>query len=321
MIGDAADVAEARRAAREGERPRRQPARFVNRQVPHDLTPVTDALLADPPPGDWLSWRRTRNSHGYSPLDQVTRDNVDQLQLAWVLAIREGRHQTTPLVHEGVMFLANPGSVVQAIDATTGDVIWQYRSPLPEDAPQRAPTRTLALYGDKVFLATADAALVALDARTGEEAWRTMKADYAQGFRQNAGPVIADGVVVTGTNGCQRYKEQMRIRTRAAMVRDRDPLQNLPLVDGDAEEVTVNEPTSAEWVIGEWVTLDRELHPFEALELATVIEAVKLHVLHGWPRWWAWTFASLVAEIAIGILEAAAGELVIVDHDVGETIH
>ena len=208
MIGDAADVAEARRAAREGERPRRRPARFVNRQVPHDLTPVTDALLADPPPGDWLSWRRTRNSHGYSPLDQVTRDNVDQLQLAWVLAIREGRHQTTPLVHEGVMFLANPGSVVQAIDATTGDVIWQYRSPLPEDAPQRAPTRTLALYGDKVFLATADAALVALDARTGEEAWRTMKADYAQGFRQNAGPVIADGVVVTGTNGCQRYKEQ-----------------------------------------------------------------------------------------------------------------
>ena len=85
--------------------------------------------------------------------------------------------------------------------------------------------------------------------------------------------------------------------------------------------LTVNEPTSAEWVIGEWVTLDRELHPFEALELATVIEAVKLHVLHGWPRWWAWTFASLVAEIAIGILEAAAGELVIVDHDVGETIH
>ena len=82
----------------------------------------------------------------------------------------------------------------------------------------------------------------------------------------------------------------------------------------------MDEPTSAEWVIGEWVTLDRELHPFEALELATVIEAVKLHVLYGWPRWWAWTFANLSAQIAIGILEAAA-ELVIVDHDVGETIH
>ena len=208
MIGDAADVAEARRAAREGGRPRRRATRFVNREVPHDLTPVTESLLSDPPPGDWLSWRRTRNGHGYSPLDQVTRDNVDELRLAWVLAIREGNHQTAPLVHDGVMFLASPGDVVQALDAVTGDVIWQYRSPLPEDAPQRAPTRTLALYGDRVFLATADTAIVALDARTGEVAWRTVKDDYTQGFRQNAGPVIADGVVVTGTNGCQRYKAQ-----------------------------------------------------------------------------------------------------------------
>ena len=207
-IGDAADVAEARRAAREGDRPRRRPVRFVNREVPQELTPVTDALLQDPPPGDWPSWRRTRNGHGYSPLDQITRDNVSQLQLAWVLSIREGNHQTTPLVHDGVMFLASPGDVVQAIDAITGEVIWQYRSPLPEDAPQRAPTRTLALYGDKVFLATADAALLALDARTGAVVWRTVKADYTQGFRQNAGPVVANGVVVTGTNGCQRYKEQ-----------------------------------------------------------------------------------------------------------------
>ena len=87
-----------------------------------------------------MSWRRTRNSHGYSPLDQVTRDNVDELQLAWVLAIREGNNQTTPLVHDGVMFLANPGSVVQAIDALTGDVMWVYRSPLPDDAPQGGVT-------------------------------------------------------------------------------------------------------------------------------------------------------------------------------------
>ena len=207
-IGDAADIAEAERAAREGDRPRRRSTRFVNREVPHDLAPVTDALLADPPPGDWLSWRRTRDGHGYSPLDEVTRDNVDELQLAWVLAIREGNHQTTPLVHDGVMFLANPGNVVQAIDAVTGEVIWQYRSPLPEDAVRWGATRTLALYGDKVFLATYDAALVALDARTGAEVWRTVKADYQQGFMQLGGPVVADGVVVSGINGCERYKEQ-----------------------------------------------------------------------------------------------------------------
>ena len=207
MIGDAADISEARRAERAGERLRRRSSRFVNQEVPHELTLVTDDMLADPPPGDWLSWRRTRNSHGYSPLDQVTRGNVADLQLAWSISIRPGNHQTTPLVHDGVMFLANPGNVVQAIDATTGDVIWVYRARLPEDALAGA-TRTLALYGDKLFLATADAAVVALDTRTGTEAWRTVKADYTQGFRQNAGPVIANGVVITGTNGCDRYTEQ-----------------------------------------------------------------------------------------------------------------
>ena len=206
-IGDAADISEARRAAQAGERLRRRSSRFVNQEVPHELTPVTDAILADPPPGDWLSWRRTRNSHGYSPLDQVTRDNVADLKLAWSISIRPGNHQTTPLVHDGVMFLANPGNVVQAIDAATGDVIWVYRARLPEDARAGA-TRTLALYGDKVFLATADAAVVALDARTGAEVWRTVKTDYTQGFRQNAGPVIANGLVITGTNGCERYTEQ-----------------------------------------------------------------------------------------------------------------
>ena len=207
MIGDAADISEARRAAQAGERLRRRSSRFVNQEVPHELAPVTDAMLADPPPGDWLSWRRTRNSHGYSPLDQVTRDNVADLTLAWSISVRPGNHQTTPLVHDGVMFLANPGNVVQAIDAATGDVIWVYRARLPEDARAGA-TRTLALYGDKLFLATADAAVVALDARTGAEVWRTVKTDYTQGFRQNAGPVIADGVVITGTNGCERYTEQ-----------------------------------------------------------------------------------------------------------------
>ena len=71
----------------------------------------------------------------------------------------------------------------------------------------------MALYGDKVYLATYDAALVALDARTGTEVWRTVKADYTQGFTQRGGPIIANGVVVSGINGCQRYKEQTCFNT------------------------------------------------------------------------------------------------------------
>ena len=90
MIGDAADISEARRAAQAGERLRRHRRGLSTREVPHELAPVTEAMLADPPPGDWLSWRRTRNSHGYSPLDQVTRDNVAGLKLAWSISIRPG---------------------------------------------------------------------------------------------------------------------------------------------------------------------------------------------------------------------------------------
>ena len=171
-------------------------------------TPVTDALLQQPPPGDWPNWRRTLDNHGYSPLDQIDRDTVGGLRLAWAVAIEDGNNQTTPLVRDGVMFVAHPGNVVQALDASTGDVLWEYRHPLPEDAARYGATRTLALYGDKVFLATYDARLVALDAGTGRRVWETVKADYTRGFMQFGGPVVANGVVVSGINGCQRYKDE-----------------------------------------------------------------------------------------------------------------
>ena len=180
--------------------------RFGNTAIPA-LTPVSDALLQQPPASDWLSWRRTLDNHGYSPLEQITQDNVGEVRMAWVVAMRDGNNQTTPLVHEGVMFLVNPQNVVQALDASTGDVLWEYRHTVPEDA-SRGATRTIALYQDKVFLATYDAALVALDARTGEQVWRTVKADYTQGFMQLGGPIVANGVVVSGINGCQRYKDE-----------------------------------------------------------------------------------------------------------------
>ena len=181
--------------------------RFGDREAT-GLTPVTDAMLQDPPAADWLTWRRTLDNHGYSPLDQITRDNVGGLRLAWVLSMRDGVNQTTPLVHDGVMFLANPGNVVQAIDAARGDVIWEYQYDVPPDALTGVgATRGLALYGDKVFLSTYDAAIVALDTRTGEQVWRTVKADYTQGFTQTSAPVIANGVVVSGINGCERFTD------------------------------------------------------------------------------------------------------------------
>ena len=181
---------------------------WVNRQTPA-LSPVTDALLRNPPDGDWLNWRRTQDGQGYSPLAQINRQTVGGLRLAWAMTMREGSNQATPLVHDGVMFLTHPGNVIQAIDAASGSLIWEYAYPHPPDARTLGgPTRNIAIYQDRIFVATYDAALIALDARTGKLMWRTVKADYTKGFTHTAGPLIADGVVVSGINGCERFKQE-----------------------------------------------------------------------------------------------------------------
>src|SRR3977135_2434614 len=100
---------------------------WIGAQV-KDFRPVTEAMLRNPAAGDWLNWRRTDNAWGYSPLDQITRQNVPQLQLAWSGAMDDtGAQEATPLVHDGIMYLPNPRGVIQALDAATGDVIWEYR--------------------------------------------------------------------------------------------------------------------------------------------------------------------------------------------------
>ena len=98
-----------------------------------DFHPVTEETLRNPAPGDWLNWRRTDNAWGYSPLDEIDGDNVGQLQLVWSWAMDEsGPQETTPLVYDGIMYLPNPSDVIQALDAATGDLIWEYR---PEVEP------------------------------------------------------------------------------------------------------------------------------------------------------------------------------------------
>ena len=179
---------------------------FTNKEV-KNFTPVTDELLTNPPPGDWLSWRRTLDSHGHSPLTQITRENVRTLRLAWVWTMRDGSNESTPLVHDGVMYLINPRNVVQAIDAATGEMIWEFAYSFPPDAPKYGgPTRNIAIYEDKLFMSAYDAAIVAIDARTGTLVWRTVKTDYTKGYSHTSGPIIADGVVVSGINGCENFR-------------------------------------------------------------------------------------------------------------------
>jgi alcohol dehydrogenase (cytochrome c) len=174
------------------------------REVPN-FTPVTDAMLHNPPPHEWLSWRRTLDGQGHSPLAQITVNNVHHLRAAWVWAMTEGGVQTTPLVHDGIMYLANTGGILQALDAKSGDLIWEYR---PTSARRGGHVRAIAIYGDKIIVTTSDAAVVAVSARTGKLAWRTEKADPKVGFSQSAGPIIANGVVITGVTGCTRFRKE-----------------------------------------------------------------------------------------------------------------
>ena len=193
--------------------PPAEPARATGRTTVEGsigpLTPVTDAMLRDPDPADWLMYRRTYDAWGYSPLDQIRRENVADLELAWVWAMADGANQPTPLVLDGIMFLANPGNIIQALDAASGDLLWEYRRQFPDDIRPGGfdQLRNLALYEGNVFVATKDASLVALDARTGKTVWDTQVADPRKGYTNVAGPIVVEGRVVNGINGCQRFFE------------------------------------------------------------------------------------------------------------------
>ena len=172
------------------------------------VTPVTDAMLQQPDPGDWLSWRRTLDGWGYSPLDEIDTSNVGDLQLAWSWGLDPGVSQTTPVVHDGVMYIANPGNVVQALDARNGDFIWEYRPEMDARRRTAAQMRSLAIYEDLIILNTFNAHVVGLDARTGEVRWDTLAAPPGQeGYGFTSGPVVADGVIVAGLMGCDRFRE------------------------------------------------------------------------------------------------------------------
>jgi alcohol dehydrogenase (cytochrome c) len=172
-------------------------------EVLQKYSPVTTERLRKPEDGNWLLFRRTYDGWGYSPLAQITPQNVGRLELVWSLATGQVEgHQAPPIVNNGVMFVATPGNQLLAIEAKTGNLLWRYKRPLPEDMSSAHPTnRGVGLYGDKVFFASADAILVALDAKTGKEVWTAKVADYKHGYYMSLMPLIVNGTVMLGTSG------------------------------------------------------------------------------------------------------------------------
>lgn len=164
---------------------------------------VTDARLTAPEPGNWLMTRGDYGSQGYSPLKQITNENVATLKPLWTYSTGvDEAHQSAPIVNDGVMFITTPRNQVLALDARSGELIWRYARELPADLFQLHPTnRGVALYGDLVYLATVDAHLVALDARTGEVVWEQQVEDYLAGYYMTLAPLVAAGKVMVGVSG------------------------------------------------------------------------------------------------------------------------
>jgi alcohol dehydrogenase (cytochrome c) len=173
-----------------------------------NYVPVTDEMLRNPDPGDWLMIRRNYQAHSYSPLNQITTANVKDLRLEWVWAMNEGgANEPTPIVHNGVIYLANTSNTVQALDGRNGELIWENHIGPNATTPYGA-TRNLAIYQDKVFVATTDAQLYALDARTGRIMWQTGIADSKRGYGNTSGPIVIHGKVVQGLMGCSQFRPE-----------------------------------------------------------------------------------------------------------------
>ncbi len=170
------------------------------------LTPVTDAELQNPPAGEWLTWRRTYDDSGFSPLKQINKSNVARLRSAWSWSLYPGPNEATPLVHDGVIFVHSSGDHLQALDAATGDLLWDYsrRPPLAKPGIFLNPVkRNIAIYGNHIIFDTSDLHVVALDTKTGDVAWEHEVLDLDKNPRigLTGGPIVAKGKVIIGTEG------------------------------------------------------------------------------------------------------------------------
>jgi len=134
-----------------------------------NYTPVTLEELANPPASDWLMWRGTPNHWAYSPLDQINRDNVESLRLAWSWTMEPGKQETTPLVHDGIMFLPQACDFIEAVDATDGTPLWEYPSPTVDHvAPLSCENRNGPPPKDQLLIATRHAYIVYRTAHSGD---------------------------------------------------------------------------------------------------------------------------------------------------------
>jgi alcohol dehydrogenase (cytochrome c) len=168
-----------------------------------NLTLVTDTMLVNPPPDDWLIWRRTYETTSFSPLHAIDRVNAKRLTSIWSWSLPISVNEIAPLVHDGIMFI-NSANRVQALDAANGTLLWQYTRELAPQfsGPLNLMQRNFAIYGGNLYLATGDLHVIALDAKTGKLVWdHEVVAPGNPGVMLSAGPLAVRGKIVQGVSG------------------------------------------------------------------------------------------------------------------------
>lgn len=225
---------------------------------------VTDAVLRNPPAGDWLMYRRTYDNWGFSPLNQVNVGNVNRLRLVWSRAMDAGNNEGQPLIRNGIMYLPNPTGSIQALDGVTGDLIWEYRKELKEtDKLNRLGQikRGIAVYQDKIYTVTWDNHLVALDAKTGKVVWDTDRGQGLDKVSFASAPIVANGVVIAGSTcqfsgfGC--YATGHDAQSGEELWRN----YFIPRKGEPGDETWNNTPFESRWMTGAWghITYDPQL--------------------------------------------------------------
>lgn len=180
-----------------------RPTGVVATGTVENFSPVTNEMLTNPSPNDWLMLRGNYQAWSYSELEQINSNNVGDLKLEWMWNMHEGDGEPSPLIYDGIIYLINTSNIIQALDGQTGELIWEHHAG-PFDSEDM---RNIAIYDDKIIQATTDARLLALDARTGEKMWEVEIADGSKGFGNSSGPIVADGKVIQGLLGCSRFIE------------------------------------------------------------------------------------------------------------------
>ena len=173
----------------------------LSAQVPYER--VLDAAQT---PADWLTYSGNYSSQRYSELDQVTPDNVGDLQLEWVYQSPvSGPWEASPIVVDGVMYLTQRPNDILALDARSGRVFWVYEYPTSEHtACCGANNRGVAILDGRLFMATLDGHVVALDASTGAELWNVEVAEAELGYSFTLAPLVVKDKVIVGTGGGER---------------------------------------------------------------------------------------------------------------------